>query len=288
MIANVTETTTQSREQLLLDLQEHAYALRRDVLEMIAAAGSGHPGGSLSAAEILAALFFHAMRYDPKNPSWPQRDRFILSKGHAAPVLYAALARAGYFPHDDLGTLRKLGSHLQGHPDQTMTPGVEVSTGSLAQGFSFAQGVALAGKMGGASYRVYTLIGDGEMNEGQVWEAALFAAHHHLDNLTAIVDVNGIQNDSFVREILVTEPIVDKWQAFGWNVLDIDGHDVGAIVDALADAARTSGRPTIIVCRTVKGKGVSFMENNPEWHGKAPTKEQLAQALAELEAAHGG
>jgi transketolase len=253
---------------------------------MVAAAGSGHPGGSLSAAEIVAALFFHVMRYDPKNPSWPDRDRFILSKGHAAPVLYAALAQAGYFAHSDLETLRKLGSHLQGHPDQTMTPGVEVSTGSLAQGFSFAQGVALAGKMEGAAYRVYTLIGDGEMNEGQIWEAALFGAHNHLDNLTALVDVNGIQNDNFVKEILATEPIVDKWRAFGWNVADIDGHDVGAIVDALDEAAATRGCPTMIVCRTVKGKGVSFMENNPEWHGKAPTKEQLAQALAELEAAH--
>jgi len=279
-------TVTLSREQLFWELQEHAYCLRRDVLEMVTAAGSGHPGGSLSAAEIVAALFFYKLRYASDDPSWPERDRFILSKGHAAPVLYAALARAGYFPHDELVRLRKLGSHLQGHPDQTTTPGVEVSTGSLGQGFSFAQGVALAGKMEGASYRVYVLIGDGEMNEGQVWEAALFAAHHKLDNLTGIVDVNRIQNDSFVDEILVTEPIVDKWRAFGWNVLDVNGHDVGAIVDALDSAEVTSGCPTMIVCRTVKGKGVSFMEHNPEWHGKAPTKEQLAQALAELEAAH--
>jgi transketolase len=251
---------------------------------MVAAAGSGHPGGSLSAAEILAALFFHKLRYDPHNPSWPERDRFVLSKGHAAPVLYAALARSGYFSPEDLAGLRKLGSRLQGHPDQTLTPGVEVSTGSLGNGFSFAQGVALAGKLDGASYHVYALIGDGEMDEGQIWEAALFAAHHKLDNLTGIVDVNRIQNDTFVKDILVTEPIVDKWRAFGWHVLDIDGHDVRAIARALDEATETKGRPTMVVCRTVKGKGVSFMENNPEFHGKAPSKDQLAQALAELEA----
>jgi len=256
---------------------------------MVTAAGSGHPGGSLSSAEILAAVFFYKLRHDPKNPGWPDRDRFVLSKGHAAPILYAALAESGYFPAGDLDSLRKLASHLQGHPDQTMTPGVEVSAGSLGQGFSFAQGVALAGKLAGASYRVYALIGDGEMNEGQIWEAALFAAHHKLDNLTGIVDVNGIQNDSYVKDILTTEPVVDKWRAFGWHVVDVqDGHDVGAIADALDEATETKGAPTMVVCRTVKGKGVSFMENNPEWHGKAPTKDQLAQALGELEQAHAG
>lgn len=252
---------------------------------MTTEAGSGHPGGSLSSAEILAALFFHKLRYDPKNPAWAGRDRFVLSKGHAAPVLYAALARSGYFDPAELTRLRKLGSHLQGHPDQTTTPGVEVSTGSLGNGFSFAQGVALAGKMDRQDYRVYALIGDGEMDEGQVWEAALFAAHHRLDNLTGIVDVNGLQNDTFVVDTLVTEPIVDKWQAFGWHVIDVDGHDVGAIVRALDEACETKGQPTMVVCRTVKGKGVSFMENNPDFHGKAATREQLAQALAELEAA---
>lgn len=272
-------------EALTQALDERAYQLRRDVLEMVAQAGSGHPGGSLSSAEIVACLFFYKMRYDAQNPAWPQRDRFILSKGHAAPVLYAALARAGYFPLDDLARLRKLGSHLQGHPDQRMTPGVEVSTGSLGNGFSFAQGAALAGKLDGASYRVYALIGDGEMDEGQVWEAALFAAHHRLDNLTALVDVNRIQNDTFVADTLETEPIVDKWRAFGWQTLDVDGHDVREVVAALDQATATTGRPTVIVCRTVKGKGVSFMEHNPDWHGKAPTREQLAQALAELEAA---
>lgn len=272
-------------EALIQALDERAYQLRRDVLEMVAQAGSGHPGGSLSSAEIVACLFFYKMRYDAQNPAWPQRDRFILSKGHAAPVLYAALARAGYFPLDDLARLRKLGSHLQGHPDQRMTPGVEVSTGSLGNGFSFAQGAALAGKLDGASYRVYALIGDGEMDEGQVWEAALFAAHHRLDNLTALVDVNRIQNDTFVADTLETEPIVDKWRAFGWQTLDVDGHDVREVVAALDQATATTGRPTVIVCRTVKGKGVSFMEHNPDWHGKAPTREQLAQALAELEAA---
>jgi transketolase len=194
-------------------------------------------------------------------------------------------AKTGFFPTEDLATLRKLGSHLQGHPDQTATPGIEVSTGSLGNGFSFAQGVALAGKLDGADYRVYALIGDGEMDEGQIWEAALFGAHHKLDNLTALVDVNGIQNDWFVKEILDTAPVPDKWRSFRWNVLEVDGHDVRAIVEALDAASETKGQPTMIVCRTVKGKGVSFMENNPEYHGKAPNKEQLGQALAELEAA---
>ena len=273
------------RKELTSELQKRAYQLRRDVLEMVTAAGSGHPGGSLSAAEILAAVFFYKLRHDPKNPNWPERDRFILSKGHAAPILYAALAESGYFPRNDLARLRKLDSHLQGHPDQTTTPGVEVSAGSLGQGFSFAQGVALSGKMAGDGYRVYVLIGDGEMDEGQIWEAALFASHHKLDNLTGIVDVNGIQNDSFVKDILVTEPIVDKWRAFGWHVIDVDGHDAGTIAEALDEAAETRGRPTMIVCRTVKGKGVSFMENNPEYHGKAPNRDQLAQALQELDVA---
>lgn len=280
------EVVKTDRAALVGSLKDRAYQLRRDVLEMVAAAGSGHPGGSLSSAEILAAVYFYKLRHDPKNPTWPDRDRFILSKGHAAPILYAALAESGYFPHSDLERLRKLHSHLQGHPDQTKTPGVEVSAGSLGQGFSFAQGVALSGKLAGAGYHVYALIGDGEMDEGQIWEAALFAAHHKLDNLTGIVDVNGIQNDYFVKDILVTEPIVDKWRAFGWHVIDIDGHDVGAIADALDAATATPGQPTMIVCRTVKGKGVSYMENNPDWHGKAPNREQLAQALAELETAH--
>lgn len=282
------EAVKTDRAGLARDLEQWAYQLRRDVLEMVAAAGSGHPGGSLSAAEILAAIFFHKLRHDPQNPSWPERDRFILSKGHAAPVLYAALAESGYFPRGDLARLRKLDSHLQGHPDQTMTPGVEVSAGSLGQGFSFAQGVALSGKMAGADYHVYVLIGDGEMDEGQIWEAALFGSHHKLDNLTGIVDVNGLQNDGFVKDTLVTEPVPDKWRAFGWHVVEIDGHDVGAVVEALDEATATKGRPTMIVCRTVKGKGVSFMENNPEWHGKAPSKDQLAQALSELETAHAG
>jgi transketolase len=274
-----------SRDELIRTLEEHADQLRRDILAMLTDAGSGHPGGSLSSAEIVAALFFYKLRFDPRNPRWPGRDRFVLSKGHAAPVLYAALARTGYFPVEDLSQLRKLGSHLQGHPDQTLTPGVEVSTGSLGNGFSFAQGVALAGKMDKADYHVYALVGDGEMDEGQIWEAALFAAYRKLDNLTAFIDVNQIQNDTYVKDILATEPIVDKWRAFGWHVQDIDGHDVGAVVDALDAATAVTGQPTAIVCRTVKGKGVSFMENSPEWHGKAPTREQLAAALAELDEA---
>jgi transketolase len=274
-----------SRDELIRTLEGHADQLRRDILAMLTDAGSGHPGGSLSSAEIVAALFFYKLRFDPKNPRWPGRDRFVLSKGHAAPVLYAALARTGYFPVEELSQLRKLGSHLQGHPDQRLTPGVEVSSGSLGNGFSFAQGVALAGKLDGTDYHVYALVGDGEMDEGQIWEAALFAAHHKLDNLTAFVDVNQIQNDTFVKDILVTEPIVDKWRAFGWHVQDIDGHDMGAVVSALDAATAINGQPTAIVCRTVKGKGVSFMENNPEYHGKAPTKDQLAEALAELDEA---
>lgn len=272
-------------DELLAELEERAYQLRRDILEMVTTAGSGHPGGSLSCADILAALFFSKMRYDPRNPAWEARDRFILSKGHAAPALYAALAQAGFFPTEDLRSLRRLGSYLQGHPDQRMTPGVEVSTGSLGQGFSFAQGVALAAKLDGASFHVYALISDGEMDEGQIWEAALFASHHRLDNLTGIVDVNGLQNDGFVDQILRTEPVADKWAAFGWNVREIDGHDLRAILEALDAATTFTGKPSMIVCRTVKGKGVSFMENNPGFHGTAPTREQLAQALAELDQA---
>jgi transketolase len=273
---------------LIDDLEERAYQLRRDILEMLTAAGSGHPGGSLSSVEILTTLFFHKMRYDPKNPNWEDRDRFILSKGHAAPVLYSALAESGYFPREDLWNLRKLGSHLQGHPDQRLTPGVEVSTGSLAQGFSFAQGMALAGKMDGASYQVYVLVGDGEIEEGQVWEAALFAAQHHLDNLTAFVDVNGVQNDGFTKNILSSEPVADKWRSFGWHVVEIDGHSIPALLEAIDETGQVRDQPSMIVCRTKKGKGVSFMENNPDWHGKAPNRDQLAQALAELESTRAG
>lgn len=271
-------------DDLITTLEERAYRLRRNIVEMVGAAGSGHPGGSLSCVEILTTLFFHRMRFDPKNPTWEGRDRFILSKGHAAPALYSALAEAGYFPREDLVTLRKLGSYLQGHPDQRLTPGVEVSTGSLGQGFSFAQGMAMAGKMAGADFRVYALISDGEMEEGQIWEAALFAAHHGLDNLNAFVDVNGIQNDGFTRNILSTEPVADKWRAFGWHVAEVDGHNLRALLEAEDEAERTKGQPSMIVCRTVKGKGVSFMENNPGFHGKAPNAQELQQALAELDA----
>ncbi len=276
------------RTDLISTLEEHAYHLRCNILEMLAEAGSGHPGGSLSCVEILTTLFFYKLRFDPKNPRWEERDRFILSKGHAAPALYAALAEANYFPEEDLLTLRKLGSHLQGHPDQRLTPGVEVSTGSLGQGFSFAQGMALAGQMAHSPYRVYALISDGEMEEGQIWEAALFAAHHHLDNLTAFVDVNGIQNDGFTKDILSCEPVADKWRAFGWHVAEIDGHSLPALIAAVDEASETKGQPSMIVCRTTKGKGVSFMENNPEFHGKAPSKQQLAQALGELAEARSG
>ncbi len=269
-------------ELLLQQLRGRARAIRRQIVTMIAAARSGHPGGSLSATEIVTALYFHLMRLDPGSPAWADRDRFVLSKGHAAPVLYAALAERGYFPTEELPTLRRLGSRLQGHPDMKRTPGVEVSTGSLGQGLSVANGMALAGKLDGKDYRVFVLLGDGEMAEGQVWEAAMAAAHYRLDNVTAFLDHNGLQIDGPITEVLSPEPLRAKWEAFGWNVLSIDGHDFKAIIQAAAQAAEMKGKPTMIIAETVKGKGVSFMENKAEWHGSAPNAEQLAQALAEL------
>jgi transketolase len=250
---------------------------------MIGRAGSGHPGGSLSAADILTALYFHVLRLDPENPGWPERDRFVLSKGHAAPALYAALAERGFFPVSELDRLRRLGSPLQGHPDMKSLPGVEASTGSLGQGLSFAVGLALAARLDKASWRVYVMLGDGEIQEGQVWEAAMAASHHGLDNLTAYLDYNGLQIDGPVEEVMSISPVADKWRAFGWNVIEVDGHDISAILRATRDARETKGRPTIIVARTVKGRGVSFMEGKHGWHGKAPNEEQLKQALEELD-----
>lgn len=271
------------QQELVQQLKEKAKEIRKSIIQMTGAAGSGHPGGSLSAADIVATLYFHELRINPQEPDWPDRDRFILSKGHAAPVLYAALAERGFFPKEELLSLRKFGSRLQGHPDMKALPGVEMSTGSLGQGLSVANGVALAGKLDGKDYRVYVLLGDGECQEGMIWEAAMAAAHYQLDNLTVFLDYNGLQIDGPVKEVMSPEPLTDKWKAFGWHVLAIDGHDIGAILSALSEARETKGRPTMIVAKTVKGKGVSFMENQVGWHGVAPKPEQVAQALAELE-----
>ena len=263
-------------------LSGQARVLRRRVIEMLGESGSGHPGGSLSAADIMAVLYWQEMRVDPSRPDWPERDRFILSKGHAAPILYACLAEKGYFPVDDLLTLRKLNSHLQGHPDMKQTPGVEASTGSLGQGLSIANGMALAAKLDGGEYRVYALLGDGELEEGMVWEAVMTSSHYNLDNLVAIVDYNKLQIDGDVREVMGITDVARRFRSFGWVAIDIDGHDIGQIISALNLARGTKGQPTVIVAHTVKGKGVSFMENQVGWHGSAPSPEQVEQALAEL------
>lgn len=263
-------------------LKEKARAIRVDILESVHAAGSGHPGGSLSAAEIMAVLYFKEMKIDPKEPKAPCRDKFVLSKGHAAPVLYAALAERDFFPKEVLLTLRKLGSSLQGHPDMNKVPGVEMSTGSLGQGFSTAVGMALAGKMDEGSGRIYTLLGDGELQEGIVWEAAMAAAHYKLDNLTAIIDWNGIQIDGFNDNIMGVKPIDEKFKSFGWAVTVVDGHDVEAIDKALQEAKTVKEKPFAIIAKTVKGKGVSFMENDNGWHGKAPNAEQFEKAMGEV------
>ncbi len=270
-------------EQVVIDrLAEHARVIRCDIVRMLARAGSGHPGGSLSCADIVVALYFHVMRHDPARPDWPDRDRFLMSKGHCAPTWYAVLARKGYFPLSWLDNLRKLDSPLQGHPDMLKTPGVEMSSGSLGQGLSIANGMALAGRIDGRHYRVYTLLGDGEIQEGQIWEAAMTAAHYRLDNVCAIVDNNGLQIDGRVDEIKSLGSISAKWESFGWNAIDINGHDVGEIVGALEEAKAVTDRPTVIVARTVKGKGVSFMENVVDFHGVAPTREECERALAEM------
>jgi transketolase len=269
-------------KETLKDLEKVARNLRRDVIEMLTAAQSGHPGGSLSAADILAALYFHEMRLDPLNPDWPDRDRFVLSKGHAAPALYAALAHRGFFSVDDLTTLRRLGSNLQGHPDMIRLSGVDMTTGSLGQGLSVAVGMALAGKTDGKTFRVYTLLGDGEINEGMVWEAAMAAAHYKLDNLVAVVDSNGLQIDGPTATVMNSAPLSDKWSAFGWHVELADGHDFASLTQALSGLRQQRGRPGVVIARTVKGKGVSFMENKAEWHGVAPNRELADKALKEL------
>jgi transketolase len=263
-------------------LKEKAREIRAHIIRMTAAAGSGHPGGSLSAADIVTTLYFHLMRVDPGNPSWPDRDRFILSKGHAAPLLYAVLAERGFFPPEELLTLRKLGSRLQGHPDMKSLPGVEMTTGSLGQGLSAGNGMALAAKLDGRDYRVFVLLGDGEIQEGMVWEAAMAAAHYRLDNVTAFLDHNGLQIDGPVTEVMSPEPVAEKWNAFGWHVQVIDGHDYKQIISAVETARQVKGRPQMIIAETCKGKGVSFMENQVDWHGTAPKAEEAERALAEL------
>jgi transketolase len=265
------------------DLQDIAQRVRRDIVEMIAAAKSGHPGGSLSAVEVVVTLYFDVMRHDPKRPDWPDRDRFILSKGHAAPVLYAVMAETGYTPKDELKTLRKLGSRYQGHPDRRFIPQLEASTGSLGQGVSLALGMGLAARLNGSPSRTFVMLGDGEIQEGQIWEAAMFGAFHKVDNVVAIVDNNKIQLDGFVKDILDVEPLADKWRAFGWHVVELDGHDLAAVKAAFTEAEQTKGKPTALICHTVKGKGVSFMENNPKFHGMAPTADELKVALQELQ-----
>jgi transketolase len=276
------EDTGNARMLSIRNLERMARRLRGYVIKMVTEAGSGHPGGSLSAADLVTALFFHQMRYRPDEPAWPDRDRFVLSKGHAAPVLYAAMAEAGYFPTSLLTTLRKLGSPLQGHPSHRDLPAVEASTGSLGQGLSIGNGMALAARLDKRGYRVYVLVGDGESEEGQVWEAAMSAAHYRLDNLTLIVDHNGFQLDGTLRDIMNPTPLASKWQAFGWKVAEINGHDMSQILAALSEASATKGQPTAIIAHTVKCKGVSFMENDNEFHGKAPTREQAERALVEL------
>ena len=263
-------------------LREKANRVRIGVIEGTHAAKSGHPGGSLSAADILTYLYFEEMNIDPKNPKWEDRDRFVLSKGHCAPALYAVLAERGFFPPEELLTLRKFPSRLQGHPDMNSTPGVDMSAGSLGLGISAAAGMALAGKIDGRSYRVYTVVGDGESEEGQVWEACMFAAHYKLDNLCVIVDWNGLQIDGPVAEVMNPTPHDKKLEAFGFHVISIDGSDMEQIAAAFREARTIKGKPTAIVAKTVKGKGVSFMENQVKWHGSAPNDEQYEQALAEL------
>jgi len=270
-------------ESLLRRLTGVANELRMLTLRAITTASSGHPGGSLSAAEILSVLYFHKMRIDPKNPIWEGRDRFILSKGHAAPMLYAALAKRGYFDEAELLTLRAVSSRLQGHPDINKTPGIDMSSGSLGQGLSVGLGMTLGNRLVDPAIHVYVLMGDGELQEGQVWEAAMAAGHFKPQHLVAIIDRNHVQLDGFVKDIMDVDPLLDKWRAFGWQTLEMDGHDVGSIMQAFDEAERLANSgPVVILAHTVKGKGVSYMEHQADWHGAAPSREQLESALDEL------
>ena len=298
----------QAQKLSIDEMKEVARRVRRNILRMVHQVNSGHPGGSLSSVEILTALYFGVMRHDPKNPAWPDRDRFVMSKGHATPVIYAALAEAGYFPEEDLMTFRRLGSKLQGHVIMNKPPGVEMSAGALGMGLSFSLGQALAGTLDGRDYHVFCLLSDGDSQEGQTWEAIMAAAHHKAGNLTAIVDRNHIQNDGYsdathypgngdrptgaaggwvladghTTNIMQLDPLAAKYQAFGWKTYEIEGHDLGKLISTLEEARAHKGQPTAVICETTKGKGVSFMENNPDFHGKAPSDDQLAQALREL------
>ncbi|MBE7025964.1 MAG: transketolase [Ruminococcaceae bacterium] len=256
---------------------------RKSALTGVYNAASGHPGGSLSIADVLTYLYFEQMNVDPKNPKNPDRDRFVLSKGHCAPALYGVLAERGFFSPSEIASLRKYGSFLQGHPDMKGVPGVDMSTGSLGQGVSAANGMALSAKLSGKDYRVYTATGDGELEEGQVWEAAMFAAHYKLDNLTLFVDNNGLQIDGDITKVMNPMPIKEKYDAFGWHTIEIDGHDYNQIENAVNEAKNTKGKPTAIICKTIKGKGVSFMEGEASWHGSAPNEEQYNQAIKELD-----
>ena len=272
----------QYSESKIRELEAKAKQIRRLIVQMIAKAGSGHPGGSLSSTDLVTALFFSVLRHNPKEPLWPDRDRFHMSKGHCCPLWYAVLAESGYFPKERLFTLRQLGSLLQGHPDRR-TPGVEVASGSLGQGLSVALGMSLASKIDKKDYRVYVLMGDGEIQEGNIWEAAMAIPHFKCENVCAILDYNGFQIDGKVCNVMGLEPLVNKWQSFGWNTIEIDGHNMGQILSAYESARETKGRPSIIIAHTIKGKGVSFMENVCDFHGRAPTKEETEIALKELE-----
>jgi transketolase len=270
--------------QKLHDLKIKATTIRKHIIEEVFSASSGHPGGSLSCTDILTVLYFDKMKVDPQNPGWEDRDRFVLSKGHCAPALYAALAEKGFLPVEDLYSFRSIDSYLQGHPSMKDVPGVDMSTGSLGQGISAAVGMALAGKLDKKDYRVYVILGDGELQEGQVWEAFMAAAHYKLDNMIAFLDYNGLQIDGQIKDVLSPEPVVDKFKAFGWNTITVDGHDIEQINDAIEKAKTFKDAPTIIIAKTIKGKGVSFMENEAGWHGSAPNKEQRDQAIDELNA----
>lgn len=262
-------------------LEEQAVQLRRDIVEMIHAAKAGHPGGSLSAVDMITALYFHVMRIDPQNPRWEDRDRFVLSKGHACPALYAALARRGFFDPKHLTTLRQYHSILQGHPDMNKTPGIDISSGSLGNGLAIGVGMAMSGRLHHQDYMTYVMLGDGEVQEGMVWEAAMAAHHHDLGNLVAIVDCNGVQINGWVNEIMTVEPLADKWRGFGWNVVEVNGHNMKDLLTVL-HTAKTMRHPTVILMRTVKGRGVSFMEDDCKWHGNSPSDEELVQAILEI------
>lgn len=270
-----------NNDRQIKELEAKAKQIRRLIIQMLVKAGSGHPGGSLSSADLITALYFAVLRHNPKDPSWEDRDRFHLSKGHCCPLLYAVLAESGYFSQDNLWTLRQFGSVLQGHPDRR-TPGVEVASGSLGQGLSVALGMSLAAKIDSKDYRVYVLLGDGEIQEGNIWEAAMAAAHYRCDNLCAMLDFNGFQIDGKIKDVMNLEPLADKWRAFGWHTIEINGHDMKDVLSAYEEAGKVKSKPTIIIAHTIKGKGVSFMENVVDFHGRAPTKEEAEIALKEL------